>query len=314
MISAFGTHQPHARPARQGSSVRPSTSLPAKRTAAAMISRNTKWHGRPISWGHAAAEEETRRAQIGGIKDGFAGFVPRASAHYGSSHYGGLPFRDSEKWQAKGPLDCTRRRNQPQPRVNRQSSSEIGRQAWNVEWSNHGKLLVLLTPAQLKKYDLSKQRDYGSGMGARDLEGGVNSLERLTGLDLDGDGDVGVAGRASGGGTRPVSARAITPPRTPTGARRPHSGGARGDGQAHGGPPSARTIFARDGSASERQRRQHTDQWVPVSRNHRTPAHELWRNKNGGVKPRYQGHVPNVQTQIGVTTVGGMFPDPSLQA
>ena len=50
--------------------------------------------------------------------------------------------------------------------------------------------LNLLRPHELAKYNASNQRDYGTAGGRRDFESGVNLLERLTGLDIDRDGDV----------------------------------------------------------------------------------------------------------------------------
>ena len=96
---------------------------------------NSSWHGRPMTINDSAtADSETRRNQVGGIKIGYSGFVPRAQMHYGSSHYGGLPYRETVK------------RNLPAPQ-NRRSSDECGREAWNLERVGHGKQSQVLEAA-----------------------------------------------------------------------------------------------------------------------------------------------------------------------
>ena len=186
-----------------------------------MINYQKGWHGRPMSWSAATDEHETHRVQSGGIKQGFSGFVPRAAAHFGSSHMGGLPFRDGEKFQQTGTPNYAVKRNFPQKGVNHRSSAEVGRMAWNVEWSDSRRLLTLLRPAELEKYNMSRVRDYGSGKNSRDFEGGVNLLEKITGLDLDRDGDVGAKGNAAAQRSQTSSSvRSDTPPTAATAAAR----------------------------------------------------------------------------------------------
>ena len=117
--------------------------------------------------------------------------VPRSQAHYGSSHVGGLPFRDRAKWDKSVPFEA-RRLSRAHAKLNPRSSSEVGRQAWSVEWSSSGQLLKLLRPAELKKYRVADQRVARSTAAIRNLEAGLNALEAATGIDLDGDGDVGM--------------------------------------------------------------------------------------------------------------------------
>jgi hypothetical protein len=110
-------------------------------------------HLRPIVLGDSAtAERETHRRQVGGIKLGYAGFVPRAQAHYGSSHYGGLPFREGPK---RNDFESI-----PAPQ-NRRSSDDIGRHAWNLAWSGHGKQAQVLTVAQQMGLKLPGQSHAG---------------------------------------------------------------------------------------------------------------------------------------------------------
>ena len=100
---------------------------------------NVPPHLRPIVLGDSATNEnETYRREVGGIKIGFAGFVPRAKSHYGSSHYGGLPFREGPK---RNHFESV-----PAPQ-NRRSSDDIGRHAWNLAWSGHGKQAQVLSAA-----------------------------------------------------------------------------------------------------------------------------------------------------------------------
>lgn len=126
--------------------------------------------------------------------------VPRAQNHYGSSHVGDLPYRDRKKWDVGAlPYDA-RRRTRAIKSLNRTSASEPGRQAWNVEWAGHAALLSLLRPQDLEKYKLTDKvggpHSAGRVVGIRNLEAGLNALEAATGLDLDGDGDVGLTNAA----------------------------------------------------------------------------------------------------------------------
>lgn len=265
-----------------------------------------------MSWDAATSERETHRVAVGGIKQGFSGFVPRAKSHYGSSHVGGLPYRDIGKWKEKAPQDYAVKRNFPQKGVNHRSSSEIGRSAWNVEWSDQRRLLTLLRPAELEKYNMSKQRDYGSGKNSRDLEGGVNLLEQLTGLDLDRDGDVGAKGntaqpkaasRPRSAAAAPASARAYDREldllRGRTTARPGYSANALAAANAAGSSTSTPMPSYRKSNFS------------PISRDHHSAKAELYKNHIGGIMPYYMGHVPKNHTQYGIATVGGLHPDAS---
>lgn len=256
---------------------------------------NSSWHGRPISWGHSAAEEDTRRREVGGIKPGYSGHVPRGREHYGTSHLGGLPCPDVAKRALQKEPVYPQKRSLPQKGVNHTSATEVGRQAWTVEWSGHAQLLKLLRPQELKKYDLSKSRDYGTGKGARDLEAGANLLESITGLDLDGDGDVGARGSTNGRGNAPR--RQATPPPSFRGA-------APAQASFRGSQPSERS---QPPTPLPSYRRSH---FVPISRSHRCPSRELHRNRIGGIKPYYLGHIPNNQDNYGVTPYGGVCNEP----
>lgn len=169
--------------------------------------------------------------------------------------------------------------------------------AWNVEWSDSRRLLTLLRPHELAKYNASNQRDYGTAGGRRDFESGVNLLERLTGLDIDRDGDVGVTGK--------TGARAATAPAPAVAVRQtapaPASGSAR--------VPAAAAQHTGDTSTPLSSYRKAS--FTPISRNHHTPKEELHKNRVGGIMPYYMGHVPNNHVQFGIATVGGIHPEPS---
>ena len=79
-------------------------------------------------------------------------------------------------------------------------------------------LLSMLTPGDLEKYKLTNQvgaKGKGNLVGIRNLEAGLNELERLTGIDLDGDGDIGVTNAkvepSSGQPSQPVRANSSRP-------------------------------------------------------------------------------------------------------
>lgn len=257
-----------------------------------------------MSWSAATDEHETHRVQSGGIKQGFSGFVPRAKSHFGSSHMGGLPFRDSQKFEHTGTPDYAVKRNFPQKGVNHRSSAEVGRMAWNVGWSDSRQLLTLLRPAELAKYNMSGVRDYGSGKNSRDFEGGVNLLEKITGLDLDRDGDVGAKGNASRQQSRmPSGVRNDSPPAAPATAGRV------GRASTAAPAPSASST-PRAGASSPLSSYRKTN-FTPISRKHHTPKSDLHMHKVGGIMPYYMGHIPNNHVQFGVATVGGIHPDAS---
>ena len=109
----------------------------------------------------------------GGIKIGYAGFVPGAAAHHGSSHVGGLPYRDGNKWNRPPPPEQRVGRLRGQAGLNVTSAREPGRQAWNMDWVGKGQLLSLLTPADLAKYKLTDKVGVpGRAVGIRNLEAG----------------------------------------------------------------------------------------------------------------------------------------------
>ena len=110
------------------------------------FSRNTAWHGKPMSWDCASTAEESHKFDKGGIKVGFSGFVPRAAWHYGSSHVGSLPYRDRQNWDFGKKPTAGNRRSRSASWLNPSSAREIGRQAWNIEWVGTGQ-------ASLRKFE-----------------------------------------------------------------------------------------------------------------------------------------------------------------
>ena len=237
----------------------------------AFIAKKTKWHGRPMSWGSNEEEDAAHKHKVGGIKSGFSGMYPGRNQHFGSSATGGLPFRDREKWDRVWPEERNRR-TRPQSALNPRSSDDIGRQAWEVNWSNTDQQLTMLTPSQLMKFRLLSQEKYG----IKNLEASLNRLERTTGLDLDGDGDIGMP-------NNPQPAAATTPVQ-----RRP------------------KTAPVKEPYKPAYHNPQH---WTPSSIDHCTPKAELEKNgrmSKNGIVIGYQGHVPNVIFQHGQTTFGGV--------
>lgn len=117
----------------------PSTPL-ARACVHMSFSRSTTWHGQPMSWDAATPPETAHKASIGGIKVGFAGFVPKAQSHYGSSHVGSLPYRDRRKWDRGVMEKEARRRTNAHDGLNQTSAREVGRQAWALEWVGHGQV------------------------------------------------------------------------------------------------------------------------------------------------------------------------------
>ena len=148
----------------------------------AFIAKKTKWHGRPMSWGSNEEEDAAHKHKVGGIKSGFSGMYPGRNQHFGSSATGGLPFRDREKWDRVWPEERNRR-TRPQSALNPRSSDDIGRQAWEVNWSNTDQQLTMLTPSQLMKFRLLSQEKYG----IKNLEASLNRLKDVASLSNDGD-------------------------------------------------------------------------------------------------------------------------------
>jgi len=251
-----------------------------------MINRNAST-GSPMSWTSSSPENETYRWQIGGVKAGFSGHVPRSVNHYGSSHYGGLPFRDNARWHQKpAPLEA-RRRTRAHAGVNPTSAAETGRSAWNVEWANHSQLLALLRPHELAKYNVNSKRMARQTKGMRNLEAGGNLLEAATGIDLDGDGDVGLMN---------VKPDAL-----------PHRRERTPRQESRHGNMSDRQLINEGSTPLPSYRKMN---FLPISRDHATPARELRRNSHGGIKPRYMGFVPKAQFQYGVSHFGGVASHP----
>ena len=145
-----------------------------------------------MSWDHRAPAEEAHKRMVGGVMSGYAGHLPNACNHYGSTATGDLPFTDRHVWDQPSPME-RRRRNQAHSWLNKTSSADIGRQCWNLEWAGHGgEMLKLLNPKDLEKYRLTdKIGGQGRVVGLRNLEAALNKLERESGIDLDGDGDIG---------------------------------------------------------------------------------------------------------------------------
>jgi hypothetical protein len=113
-----------------------------------MISRgNSDYHDfalRPISWDHTVPRD------VRPIKPGFAGYLPNASSHFGSTHYGSLPIRGG----GRAALPHQGRQNRAEvgatqlmaggamgkdAELHMMSSHEIGRNAWNLEWAGHAR-------------------------------------------------------------------------------------------------------------------------------------------------------------------------------
>ena len=275
-----------------------------------------KYRPRPMRRARETATDGLSRG--GGIKDGFAGFVPGAQFHYGSSQcvtsqsklatahalpravllrapafetrlisYGGLPFHDKRR-PPQHEMNA-RRRNRAQPGLNVTSSADVGRQAWNVEWADTKQMLKILRPQDLEKYKIGAAK----ATGMRGVESGLNALEAASGIDIDGDGDVGLPnGTRTGGGSdrgRLAHARAHSERAAPRAQQRPQTGLSE---TATAQLPSYRRMA-----------------FVTSSRDHATPDYELHRARTGGIVPRYMGFVPKAQFQFGVTTVGGIHAD-----
>lgn len=79
--------------------------------------------------------------------------------------------------------------------------------------NTYGGLMKMLKPAELQKYKLLAKAREGT---MRGLEAGLNQLERESGIDLDGDGDVGLTNAAAVPRGEPAlgSHRAAPRPRT----------------------------------------------------------------------------------------------------
>jgi hypothetical protein len=95
---------------------------------------------KPMSWGNTVPRE------VRPIKPGFAGYLPNASTHYGSSHYGGLPIYGGGHadlpHKGRPPMACASAydlmaggEHGKNAELNMISSAEIGRSAWNLEWA-----------------------------------------------------------------------------------------------------------------------------------------------------------------------------------
>lgn len=154
-----------------------------------------------------------------------------------------------------------------------------------IRTSGGGHMLQLLRPSELAKYKRVALSRAGTAERALRMERGLNVLEAESGLDLDGDGDVGVVNRAA----------------TPAASERCYRAdsyrgtiGARANSDSDGGLPSYRQAWM-----------------VPMSRDHATPEFELHKNRDHvkGIAPGYTGHVPRTFLQFGITTVGGLHPD-----
>lgn len=96
-----------------------------------------------ISLVHACPDERAYKHAIGGVSTSYAGHVPGAREHYGSSHKGGLPFREPRESRGPRPLGghYYGAPLRPPPMQHATSSTDYGRQAWldgrSMPWATH---------------------------------------------------------------------------------------------------------------------------------------------------------------------------------